>query len=488
MCTLCLLSIVYGICLRLLSTVFVYGYSGLIMADLEAIKERFDLATEIEKDLGQPNRGRWRCPFCQKNGGKSYPFSVHGQGYKCFGCDRKGDIITWLMDYRGLSWADLFDLEYGGVLPPAQPRPAAPPPAPSAPPCAAWQVCAHKFIDWCELQLWQAQAPIYNIGGDLLNPLEYLHWRGLKDETIRRYHLGYNPKPIYTDPASWGFDLAAWVKDHQDSKNPDKLWIPQGITVPHQAGGELWAVNIRRPAGDPKYLKITGSKAALFGADNLRGAEFILLTEGEFDAMLADQLTGDVCGVATLGSAGSDIDIARWGVYLLPARAILAALDLDPAGRRGLARLAAHSPQIHPVRVPALRAGDKDITDYHQAGGDLWGWLKYTLDRLGLLPCAPSPFPWPAGRASMAVRWPAASGMPVITRLDALPDSLNGAPRDWRRLEDGRIEATYDQDGLTLAWEIGCALGMVDSSKARPGPQPVSADSAYNQHEAMATR
>lgn len=352
--------------------------------DFDALKEHFDLLTEVGKDCGEGRQsGRWvlfSCPFPgHKNGDHNPSLAVTPDNgrYHCFACGQSGDVLTWLVDYRKMTWKDITDLA-GGVT---QPTPTArkvqpqPQPQPSGPPPAIWQARGLAFVDYCERQLWGDPGANHKVFGDL-SPLEYLHQkRGLTDKTIKYYRLGYNPRGAHDPFASWGLPGDPGKKG---------VWLDPGITIPWLIGGALWGVNIRRPAGDPKYRKVAGSQAALFGADSLRGAEIVLLTEGELDCILCDQEIGDVAGVATLGSATKRLDVATWGHVLLPARAILAAYDLDPAGRAGLTALA-RATHIHAVRVPALRPGDKDITDYHQAGGDLWQWLKHNLNRLGVL-------------------------------------------------------------------------------------------------------
>lgn len=366
------------------------------MVDFEKLKNRLNLLIEIEKDLGPGKKsGSWvkfSCPFPgHKHGDKKPALSVKDDYYFCFVCKAEGNVITWLREYRKLTWKDIFSLADGDNLPQEQPKPRSDPqPEEDLPPSPAWQVRGLAFVEYCERQLWGdpgSQAKIY---GDL-SPLEYLRQkRGLTDETIKRYRLGYNPRLLCDQVAPWG------LPDDSESKG---VWMAQGITVPCLVENNLWSVNIRRPLGDPKYQKLKGSKAALFGADNLLGAEIALLTEGEFDCILASQVIGDVAGVATLGSATKRLNVASWGRYLLPARAILAAYDLDEAGRRGLADLVNQSPQIYPVRVPALRPGDNDLTDYHQAGGELWEWLKYNLERLNILQALGIPIVWQGASA-----------------------------------------------------------------------------------------
>lgn len=345
------------------------------MTDFTDLKNRLDLLPEIEKDLGPGRKsGKWvlfSCPFPgHKNGDKNPSLAAtpaNGR-YYCFTCGRSGDLITWLRDYRGMSWKDITDLAGSDTLPPARPRPAQPEITPSGPPSPAWQARGLAFMETCEAALWSSTGA---------RALAWLRERGLTDDTIKYYRLGYNQPPDNYERescAEWGLP---------DDTNKRGIWLPRGVIIPWLIGGALWAVHIRQPVGAPKYIFVSGSQVGLFGADNLAGCEIALLTEGEFDCMLADQWVYDKAGCITLGGAQKRLDLATWGVYLLPVRAILAAYDLDPAGRRGLADLLQKSARIHPARVPSLRAGDKDLTDYHQAGGDLWEWLKYNLDRLG---------------------------------------------------------------------------------------------------------
>lgn len=345
------------------------------MSDFENLKSRLDLIAEMGKDLGPGKRsGRWTmfsCPFPGHAHGDSNPsLAVTGdtQTYHCFTCGAAGDVISWLREYRGMSWQQVKELAGSDSLPDPLPRPArAAQPEHSAHPSPAWQKRAREFVDYCSEQLWTpAGKPA----------LEYLHGRGLRDDLIRLYNLGWNPREIMDSFDAWGLP-----------EDPERrgVKLSMGITIPCIIEDSIWYVKVRQAERKPKYINVTGGKAALYGAGNLWGADIILLCEGELDCVLADQLLGDIAGVASLGSAANRLDITTWGVYLLPARAILAAYDLDEAGKRGMAALLDKSARIHQVRVPALKPGDKDLTDYVLAGGDLWNWLKYSLDKLDIL-------------------------------------------------------------------------------------------------------
>ena len=103
--------------------------------------------------------------------------------------------------------------------------------------------------------------------GEALTPLDYLHWRGLTDSTIRFWRLGYNPSGLRDKREAWGLDI--------DSK-ANSIYLPHGITIPclitrdwSNQAQELWYIKVRRITGDPKYKHIAGGRPALYGADSL---------------------------------------------------------------------------------------------------------------------------------------------------------------------------------------------------------------------------
>jgi DNA primase len=344
--------------------------------DLENIRRRIDLLALVESDLGPGRKaGRWvlfHCPFPGHTHGDQNPSLAvtpdNGRWY-CFACGRSGDAIAWLQQRAGLTFQAACEQLQGGSSSALESRPVRlpEPRQPETAPVRIWQEAAAALIDHCEQELWTAPGQ---------RALEWLQKeRGLQTETIKRFRLGYNPEVQRPAASDWG--------NPADSR--ERLYIPRGIVIPCLAAGEIWYIKIRRPVGDPKYIQVRGGRPALFGADDLKGWDLVLLTEGEFDAILAWQEIGDACGVATLGSATQGLDLAAWGRYFFPMRAVLAAYDLDEAGRRGLAKLAGGTARIRSITVPRLRAGDKDLSDYHQAGGGLWELLEYNLARLGLL-------------------------------------------------------------------------------------------------------
>ncbi len=273
----------------------------------------------------QPERGLWWCRACR-------------------GGDRWADAIEYVRWRDGVTFGEAVRFLGGemGQRPSRPIRPAAPELV--AEPSATWRARANAIGAEAFNTLWsdageQARA--------------YLHGRGLTDDTILRFLLGYLPRDVREDAEAWG--LAG-----------DPIWLPRGIVIPWTIDGYAWALKVRRASGGPKYIAARGSAPVLFGADRMAGRDTLVLAEGEFDAMLLWQETRDLVDVATLGAAYRGID-PRAALRMLRAATILVAYDGDEAGKDGAAKLNAMSGRMRRLELPA----GQDVTDYYRAGGDL---------------------------------------------------------------------------------------------------------------------
>src|SRR5262249_44730669 len=124
----------------------------------------------------------------------------------------------------------------------------------------------------------------------------------------------------------------------------------------------------------PKYLYVRGSKTGtLYRGDFLQAGSDVLLVEGEFDALLAQQILGEIVQVMTLGSAANRLP-TRWSAKLKQARYVYSCLDHDEAGERATTMLVKYLGDQH--QALALPQG-KDVTEFViNFGGDLAAWWK----------------------------------------------------------------------------------------------------------------
>lgn len=370
------------------------------MIDVQALKEQVNLLALAEQSttltrVASSNGGEWAgpCPFC---GGRDrfhvQPYRAGGGVWLCRGCSDgawKDAIEYGRRLWPGLEFKEVCDRLAGGMEINAysqldNQRKSPPSSAAYAAPEDSWQAAARLAVKIAERNLWgEVGAPA----------LAYLRRRGLKDETIRGWHLGYS-SGMRCSPFDGGGEAGE-----------GGLYIPRGVLIPCVVEEQTWYLKIALLPGDAvrcqgcgetiparqpcprcgavnKYRGVKGNRTgAIYGAGELRGSDLALFVEGEFDALIAWQALNDVVAVCTLGSAASRPDLATWGPYLLAVDDILAAYDADAAGQAGLKTLQELSERVHVVHLPP---GAKDINEFFLAGGDLWSWLKGEVIRLGL--------------------------------------------------------------------------------------------------------
>jgi hypothetical protein len=179
-----------------------------------------------------------------------------------------------------------------------------------------WQTSAELFV-------WRAQRYLWTEGGK--EQLEYLHSRGLTDETIRKARLGYCPGWYSESLENWG--LAS-------NQTPEaEIKIPEGTILPWFVDGKIWKIQVRRPDGS--YFQTLGSSnGSLYNIDTLQPGQPVFLYESEFDALSAQQEAGDLAAmIATGGSAKGQTTPLRH--RLKQASHLLIGFDLDKAGDEG---------------------------------------------------------------------------------------------------------------------------------------------------------
>jgi 5S rRNA maturation endonuclease (ribonuclease M5) len=380
--------------------------------DASELKRAVDLRPLVESVLGAPARraadhDKYYSPFRDDHHRPS--FVVYADGYKDYGGDGDaGDHYDFIMRRYQLNFQEAKEwlASFSGGLPVInRVKPTATATETSSePPSTHWQRTLYAELEVAQQYLWSNAQ-------DAQAVRDYLHNRGLADETIRAYGLGYNPK-----------------SRHVQVQNPitrarEKCWIAAGILIPIQCAGVLWAVRVRcrvgtlaaalnqmpdRYTGDKqagqeydKYLSVKGSKTTgtFFNGDQLVEGAKVLLVEGEFDAMLAQQVLGARVAVLTLGSASNRLNV-RLKEQLKLARHVYLLLDEDTAGQGAAEKLAlAIGDRAKKLNLPV----GKDVTEFvveHQ--GDLAAWFDQCLrpGSDGRLPLTSTPgnaYVWASG-------------------------------------------------------------------------------------------
>ena len=343
--------------------------------DTHELTSKIDLA----QLAGVPLRGGEREKFgpCPKCGGDDRFHIRHHQGRDYFFCrkchEKRGDAIEFMRWMHGYTFAEAVR-QLGGDLTHQQKPMMKRPPLPAAadydtPPAQQWQAAAHVVIQECEAALWLPRNK---------KILDYVRKRGLTDETIKAYRLGY----CSTGTAN------------EYARNIGDLYIRRGIIIPTIVYNDIWQIRIRLFDGVPflcsgckavltrtgecphcraknKYKGVTGNKIGLMGADMLAAAHTAIICAGEFDSMLAQQYAPAGVACVTFGSETKKLSL-RWQIALRKITRLIVAYDNDDAGDKGFTSVREIVPNALRARVPK----GKDMGEYLSGGGDIGAWIS----------------------------------------------------------------------------------------------------------------
>lgn len=341
---------------------------------IDEIRERVDMLALVQRhgiELKKSGRSyRGLCPFHQEKSPSFYVWP-ETRRFKCFGCQAGGDAISFVQRLLGKPFVDtLRDLakELGVDLESA----VDPTQREKQQLKDATDFATHHF----QQRLWDPVTGHH--------AREYLRKRGLTDDVLRRFGLGWAP-------AMWT-DLADRLREQGLLAFGEKA----GLVSPRSKGDGYYdtfrgrvMIPIRSPEGrtiafggrllegddGPKYLNSKESRLyvkseTLYGTDAARDAirrkKSVVLCEGYFDAMGLHQagVHNAVALCSTSLTFGHMTLLAR-----LEAKELVLLLDGDEAGRKAVERLA--GPILaagQAARVAVLPEGEDPDTFARTAG------------------------------------------------------------------------------------------------------------------------
>jgi DNA primase len=156
--------------------------------------------------------------------------------------------------------------------------------------------------------------------------------------------------------------------------------MPCGITIPWYADQMLWGIKVRRAAGQQRYQQVTGGniKGGLYNADAIQPGLPVLITEGEFDALIAHQAGVGLISSVSIGSAANKYITFRWYSKFISAPSIFIRMDDDQAGRGASEKIAGLSQASQCIHIPM----GKDVNDFYLLSGHeiVRDWISAIID------------------------------------------------------------------------------------------------------------
>lgn len=202
-------------------------------------------------------------------------------------------------------------------------------------------------------EIWQEAARYYH---ELLSDREdVLRWlrdeRGLSIETVIKHQIGWADGSLRKHLLDKGYRITEMQKTGLvDTSGRDFLLAH--VTIPYHTAGNVTLIRGKEMGG--KYLTPPGQKGRLYNPDATWGADQIVITEGEFDALVVEQL-----GYAATGVPGATSWQESWNGYFTEAKKVFVCFDNDPPGQAGAEKVArAIGPSSRIVKMPEPLPGE----------------------------------------------------------------------------------------------------------------------------------
>jgi DNA primase len=344
---------------------------------LDELRARTPLAGVVGRRVKLARSGRQMkgcCPFHQE---KTPSFYVYEDGYHCFGCGAHGDAISFVMQSEGAGFMEAVErlAAEAGI--------EVPKPSPEA---AEAERKRHDLNSVLEA----AQAGCHR---RLLLPegrhaLAYLLGRGLTEQTIRRFGLGWSGEGRGALLAELGrdgiteeqlVDAGLMRRDDETGRAFDLFFNRVMFPIRDRRGRAISFGGRTLGDGQPKY--VNGPETALFSKrrtlyaldlarEAVRGGASLVVVEGYMDVIALAQ-AGMGGAVAPLGTALTEEQLEElWRLAPAP----ILCFDGDAAGSRAAARAAELAlPLLAPdrtLKLAKLPAGEDPDTLVRRQGAD----------------------------------------------------------------------------------------------------------------------
>lgn len=332
---------------------------------LDELRARLSLSSVIARRVRLVRRGREHTGLCPFHNEKTPSFTVNDEKgfFHCFGCGAHGDVVGFEMRAGHLSFPEAVErlAAEAGITPPTESR--------EEKERAKRQASLHDVMEaasvWYEAQLRQPSGR---------SALAYLQNRGLDDETIARFRLGFAPDSrtalaaaLYSQGISPDLAIEAGLLIRPDRGDPYDRFRGRVIFPITDRRGRVIAFGGRIMGdGQPKYLNSPDTPlfhkgGVLYGMAHARtmatAGEALAVVEGYMDVIA--MIRAGLPAVAPLGTALTERQIEElWRIVAEP----VLCFDGDAAGQRAAVKAAERVLPLlrpgHSLRFAMLPASD----------------------------------------------------------------------------------------------------------------------------------
>jgi DNA primase len=342
--------------------------------NVERVKAAIDIVSLVSGYVSLKKRGRTHVGLCPFHTEKTPSFHVDAgrQTYKCFGCGKGGDVLSFLMEVKGMSFVEALQELAGqaGITIEKSGKPSSE---------------KNRFYEINALALKFYRYALQSPKG--ADARDYLKARGLKDETIDAFELGFAPD-------SWDALARALKGKGVEAALAEKC----GLLIERPTGGyyDRFRNRVMFPIrditsevigfgarimgqGEPKYLNTPESsvflkRKVLYNLHRVKGSirsKGVAIVEGYMDVVSLSN-AGFHEAVATLGTALSDDHVRTLSRFTDRIRLVF---DGDSAGRKAMLRSV--DPFLSNEVIPGVVVlpDGKDPDDIARTDPGLWSEL-----------------------------------------------------------------------------------------------------------------
>ena len=302
---------------------------------LDELRIRTPIAAVIGKTVKLTRSGRETKGCCPFHGEKTPSFYVYDDHFHCFGCGEHGDVITFVMKSTGAGFMEAVETlaqEAGLEIPKSSPQAAE---------AEQRRAGISEVLD--------AAAGLYQKW--LFEPegrpaLDYLRHRGLTDETVRKFGLGWSGEgrgalaaALRGQGVKPGQLVEAGLMKQGDRGPVDMFFSRVMFPIRDRRGNMISFGGRIMGDGQPKYVNgpetvVFSKRRSLYGLNfaqaAVRKGAALIVVEGYMDVIALAQ-AGFGGAVAPLGTALTEDHLAE--IWRLSPEPVIC-FDADAAGRR----------------------------------------------------------------------------------------------------------------------------------------------------------